>query len=234
MATKIDWTDESWNPVTGCTKHSAGCDNCYAERLARRLRGMKKQKEKYRNGFAVTCHPNEIEKASAFSAGKRVFVNSMSDLFHDEVQLSFLAEVFAAMGRAPDVTFQVLTKRAERMLELSPFLPWHANVWMGVTIEADEYAYRADLLRQTGAAIKFVSLEPLLGPVPSLQMDGLDWIICGGEKGLKPRPMEDSWVLDIRDRAVSLEIPFFFKQWGGRQGKIRGKMVQGQLWQQFP
>lgn len=234
MATKIDWTDSTWNPVTGCTKYSQGCDNCYAARMAPRLQGMKNQKGKYRNGFTVTCHPHELEKASKFSAGKRVFVNSMGDLFHEDVPFSFIAETFAEIGRSPDVTFQILTKRAERMLDLAPHLPWHGNVWMGVTIEADEYAYRAELLKQAGAAIKFVSLEPLLGPVPSLQLEGLDWVIIGGETGPRPRPMEASWVQDIRDCAVALGIPFFFKQWGGRNSRARGKMVQGRLWQQFP
>lgn len=234
MASKIDWTDSTWNPVTGCTKYSAGCDNCYAARMAPRLQGMKNQKGKYRNGFTVTCHPQELAKSSKFRAGKRVFVNSMSDLFHEDVPYSFIAETFAAMGQSPGVTYQVLTKRAERLLDLAPHLPWHANVWMGVTIEADRYAHRAELLKQTGAAVKFVSLEPLLGPVPSLQLEGLDWFIVGGETGPRPRPMEDSWVLDIRDRVVSAGIPLFFKQWGGRNNKMRGKTIQGRRWEQFP
>lgn len=234
MASKIDWTDATWNPVTGCTKYSPGCDNCYAARMAPRLKGMKNQKGKYRNGFTVTCHPNELAKSSEFRAGKRVFVNSMSDLFHEDVPFSFIAETFAAMGQSPGVAFQILTKRAERMLDLSPHLPWHGNVWMGVTIETDQYTHRAELLKQTGAAVKFVSLEPLLGPVPSLQLEGLDWVIVGGETGPRPRPMEASWVFDVRDRVVSAGIPFFFKQWGGRASKTRGKMIQGRLWQQFP
>ncbi|WP_243438175.1 DUF5131 family protein [Fundidesulfovibrio soli] len=233
MATKISWTDDTWNPVTGCTKHSAGCDNCYAERMAPRLRGMANQNGKYRNGFEVTCHPEVLSKPQR-SHVRRMFVNSMSDLFHKDVSLSFITQVFEVMGQVPAITFQILTKRAERLVELAPQLTWHPNVWMGVTIEADDYTFRADLLKQTAAAVKFVSLEPLLGPLPSLDVAGLDWVIVGGETGPGARPMLEPWVLDIRDRVVSAGIPFFFKQWGGRGNKTRGKMLQGKLWHQFP
>ena len=234
MLTKIAWTNQTWNPVTGCTKFSVGCDNCYAERMAPRLKGMKNQKGKYRNGFEVTCHPQTLSMPLKGRRARRVFVNSMSDLFHKEVPLSFITQVFDVMGNAPWITFQVLTKRAERLVELAPQLTWHPNVHMGVTIEADKYAFRAELLKETPAVVKFVSLEPLLSPVPSVNFAGLEWVIVGGETGQRARPMLEQWVLDIRDRVVGAGIPFFFKQWGGRNNTARGKMLQGQVWQQFP
>lgn len=230
--TKIDWTDGTWNPVTGCTKFSAGCDHCYAAKMAPRLRGMGHWK--YRNGFEVTCHPEVLMKPYSDKKPKKIFVNSMSDLFHDDVSEDFIWQTFEAMGAASWHKFQVLTKRAERLAAIASELPWYPNIWMGVTIENDNAAYRAELLRQTPAAVKFVSLEPLLSPLPSLDVVGLDWVIVGGETGPGARPMLEPWVRDLRDCAVGAGVPFFFKQWGGPNNKTRGKLVQGRRWTQFP
>ena len=228
----IEWTDATWNPVTGCTKASPGCDNCYAEKMAKRLQGMRKPK--YRNGFTVTCHPAELKTPATWKKPKMVFVCSMSDLFHQAVPDEFIHQVFQVMNHCQHHTFQVLTKRAKRLAELVPTLPWSANIWAGVTIEADAYVRRANLLKAVPAAVKYVSLEPLLGPLPSLDITGLDWIIVGGESGLRARPMDASWVRDIRDRATKQGVPFFFKQWGGRNKKAAGRTLDGRTWDQFP
>lgn len=230
--TKIHWTDATWNPVTGCTPISSGCANCYAQKMAHRLKRM--GQEKYRNGFEVTCHPDWLDWPLKDTRPKRIFVNSMSDLFHLDVPEAFIQDVFKMMGEAHWHTFQVLTKRADRLEEISSRLPWHPNIWMGVTIEDDPYTWRADALRSTGAAVKFVSLEPLLGPLPSLDLAGLDWVIVGGESGPKARPMQLPWVLPIRDASVAAGMPFFFKQWGGRRKPVDGDLLQGQRWHQFP
>lgn len=228
----ISWTNSTWNPVTGCSHVSLGCWNCYAEKMARRLKAM--GQIKYRNGFNVTCHNDWLDWPLRDRRSKRIFVNSMSDLFHSEVPDEFIQKVFDVMGQAYWHTFQILTKRPHRLAELASRLPWHKNVWMGVTIEDDRYSYRADLLRSTGAAVKFVSLEPLLGPLPSLNVDGLDWVIVGGESGLGSRPMMLPWVLPIRDAAVAAGIPFFFKQWGGTRKMANHDLLQGRQWKQFP
>ncbi len=228
----IEWTDATWNPITGCTKYSPGCDNCYAEKMAKRLHGM--GKPKYRNGFAVTCHPAELQTPATWRKPRMVFVCSMADLFHRSVPDAFIHQVFQVMNHCPQHTFQVLTKRATRFAELAPMLPWSSNIWAGVTIETDAYVRRASLLKAVPSAVKYVSLEPLLGPLPSLDITGLDWIIVGGESGLSARPMDVSWVTDIRDRAVKHGVPFFFKQWGGRNKKAAGRLLDGRTWDQFP
>lgn len=230
--TKINWTDATWNPVTGCTPISSGCANCYAEKLAPRLKLM--GQDKYRNGFKVTCHPDWLDRPLEDTRPKRIFVNSMSDLFHADVPEAFIQKVFETMRKAHWHTFQILTKRAERLAELAPRLTWHPNVWMGVTIEDDPYTWRADVLRSTGAAVKFVSLEPLLGPLPSFDLAGLDWVIVGGESGPKARPMQLPWVLPIRDASVAAGVPFFFKQKGDRRKLPGNDLLQGQHWHQFP
>jgi len=232
---KIKWTNDTWQVMTGCTKFSLGCVNCYAEAFAPNLKRM--GMANYQNGFdgfEVTCHPGELQKPLQERKPRKYFVCSMGDLFHDEVPLEYLLQVFAVMGKASQHTFQLLTKRAERLAELSPLLPWHKNIWCGVTIEADQYTYRADLLRTTGARLKFVSLEPLLSPLPSLDYSGLGWVIVGGESGRKARPMQESWAADIRDNALLKGIPFFFKQMGGSDKAKGGDLLQGQAWKQFP
>lgn len=231
-SSSIEWTDATWNPITGCTKYSPGCDNCYAEKMAKRLHGM--GKPKYRNGFNVTCHPAELQTPATWRKQKMVFVCSMSDLFHQAVPDAFIHQIFQVMNQCPHHTFQVLTKRAKRLAELATTLPWSKNIWAGVTIEADAYVRRADLLKEVPAEVKYVSLEPLLGPLPSLNVAGLDWIIVGGESGPGSRPMDVSWVTDIRDRAVGHGVPFFFKQWGGRNKKAAGRLLEGCTWDQFP
>jgi len=229
---KISWTDKVWNPVTGCTQISSGCARCYAKGYALRLQGT--GLPKYANGFNVTCHPGLLGMPSKWKRPCRVFVNSMSDLFHDLVPEQFILDVFTTMACYPHLTFQVLTKRPERLLALDAKLTWHPNIWMGVTIEEDAYAYRADLLRQTGAKVKFVSVEPLIAPVPSLNIQNLDWVIVGGEKAVGARPMRTEWVMPIKADAIVSGIPFFFKQWGSASTQFHPEMIDGEIWQQFP
>lgn len=209
----IEWTESTWNPLTGCTKISPGCRFCYAERMARRLQAM--GQPNYANGFRLSLHESALETPLGWKRPQMIFVNSMSDLFHKDVPLSFVQSVFDVMQRASWHTFQVLTKRSDRLLELSPALDWPANVWMGVSVENQQYIYRMDHLRLTDARIKFLSLEPLLGPLPALNLTGIDWVIVGGESGPGARPIEQSWVLDIRDQCLTFGVAFFFKQWGG-------------------
>jgi len=228
----IEWTESTWNPVTGCTKISSGCRHCYAERMARRLKAMGQRN--YRNGFQVTLQEHMLELPLKWRKPQHVFVNSMSDLFHRDVPLQFIRRVFSVMERAPRHTFQVLTKRGERLAELDPKLNWPANVWMGVTVETADHLDRLDCLRSTPAALKFVSMEPLLGPVAGLDLDGIDWVIVGGESGPGARPMKRSWPREIRDRCREQEVPFFFKQWGGVNKKKAGRKLDGRLWNQRP
>jgi len=230
--TRIEWTEATWNPLTGCTKISPGCKHCYAERMALRLRAM--GVDKYRNGFRLTLHPDTLAEPLRWTTPRTIFVNSMSDLFHHEVPLDFIQQVFDVMQRAHWHRFQVLTKRAERLHELDPLLPWPANVWMGVSVENATYTYRIDLLRQTGAAIKFLSLEPLLAPLPNLDLSGIDWVIVGGESGPGARPMAVEWVRDIRDQCLSAGVAFFFKQWGGTVKKRTGRLLDGRTWDEMP
>lgn len=229
---KIEWTEATWNPVTGCTKVSPGCMHCYAERMSRRLQVM--GLTKYQRGFDVALHPSLLRLPLAWKTPRRIFVNSMSDLFHEQVPLDFLQQALVAMGQASWHVFQVLTKRSQRLLQLDSELRWPENVWMGVSVETNSYLYRIDHLKHTHAKMKFVSLEPLLGALPDLQLDGIDWVIVGGESGPRARAIEEGWVLDIRDRCVAANIPFFFKQWGGVNKKRAGHELQEQVWQQMP
>ena len=229
---KIEWTDATWNPVTGCNKVSPGCKRCYAERLSLRLKatGM----AKYRNGFAVTLHPDTLEIPLRWRKPRSIFVNSMSDLFHDQVPDQFVRDVFDAMERAHWHRYQVLTKRPERVATLNSELPWPPQVWLGVSVESSRYVHRIALLRETGAAIKFLSLEPLLGPLPQLNLDGIDWVIVGGESGPGARPMSADWVRDIRDQCLTAGVPFHFKQWGGVFKKRHGRELDGRTWDEQP
>lgn len=228
----IEWTEATWNPVTGCTKISAGCKNCYAERMARRLQGM--GQPNYRNGFRLTLHEHAVALPFSWRKPQIVFVNSMSDLFHRDVPLAFLQRVFAVMQAAGQHRFQILTKRAERLRELAPLLPWPEHVWMGVSVENADHGDRISHLRATPAAVKFLSLEPLLGPLPGLDLHGIDWVIVGGESGPRARPMDAAWVRDLRDQCLAAGVPFFFKQWGGVWKKRTGRTLDGRTWDEMP
>jgi protein gp37 len=211
----IEWTESTWNPLTGCTKISPGCKNCYAERMALRLRAM--GQPNYVNGFRLTLHEQSLTLPLRWKSPQTIFVNSMSDMFHAEVPSDFIIRAFEVMRGAHWHKFQVLTKRAERVLDLDKYLPWAPNIWMGVSVENSDYVYRIDYLRQTSAAIKFLSLEPLLGPLDNLEPKKIDWVITGGESGAGAREMKSEWVTSIRDQCRSANVPFFFKQWGNRK-----------------
>ncbi len=230
--TKIEWTECSWNPVTGCTKVSAGCQNCYAATFAKRLKAM--HNPRYKNGFQVTVHEDLIKAPLTWKAPRKVFVNSMSDLFHEDLPDDLILKIFDTINRASWHTFQILTKRSERMLELSNHINWTDNVWMGVTVESEDCLYRVDDLKRTGARIKFISAEPLLTALDSLNLNGVDWIIVGGESGHHSRPMEENWVIDIRDKAREANVPFFFKQWGGTNKKKTGRLLEGRTYDEYP
>ncbi|MGD0779353.1 MAG: phage Gp37/Gp68 family protein [Dehalococcoidales bacterium] len=232
LSTAIEWTDSTWNPVTGCTKVSSGCMNCYAERLALRLQAM--GNPSYKNGFSVTLHEDALTLPLKWKKPQTIFVNSMSDLFHENIPLEFILRVFDIMRRADWHCFQILTKRSERMLELSPRLPWVSNIWMGITVEAENYMYRIEHLKGTGAAVKFLSLEPLLSPINNLSLAGIDWVIVGGESGPNARPMKKDWVVDIRNQCQNKNVPFFFKQWGGINKKKAGRELDGRIWSEIP
>ena len=232
MASKIEWTDATWNPVTGCSKISAGCKHCYAERMARRLQAMRL--EKYRNGFAVTTHSDALDAPLVWKRPRHIFVNSMSDLFHDDVPADFIRDVFQTMTAADWHQYQVLTKRPERALLLANYLPWPPQVWVGTSVENADCAWRIDYLRQTPAPVKFLSLEPLLGPLPELDLDDIDWVIVGGESGPGARPMDADWARDIRDQCLAAAVPFFFKQWGGSQKKRNGRLLDSRTWDEMP
>ncbi len=229
---RIEWTEATWNPVTGCTKVSAGCQHCYAERMARRLQAM--GNPNYAKGFTPTTHEGTLALPLQWKKPRVVFVNSMSDLFHEAVPEAFIQAVFATMRQASWHTFQVLTKRSERLYELDRQIDWPANVWMGVSVENQDYTFRIEHLVGTRAQVKFLSLEPLLGPLPSLNLAGIDWVIVGGESGPGARPMRKEWVVDIRDQCLAAELPFFFKQWGGVHKKRNGRTLQGRIWSQMP
>jgi protein gp37 len=230
--TAIEWSDSTWNPVTGCTKISPGCKHCYAERMAIRLAGM--NQPRYRNGFKVTLQPDLVRLPLRWRQPRVIFVNSMSDLLHEETPESFIAEVFQTMLDAHWHTFQILTKRAERLAEIAGRLPWPINVWMGVSVESPRYLNRVERLRQVPGAVRFLSVEPLLARIPSLPMTGIDWVIVGGESGPGARPMEAGWVREIRDRCVAEGIPFFFKQWGGTRKNRTGRILDGRTWDEMP
>lgn len=233
MATsRIEWTEATWNPTTGCTKVSPGCKHCYAERMSHRLRAM--GVAKYQLGFKPALHAEAISIPLAWRKPRRIFVNSMSDLFHDKMPKSFIDDVFSVMRMAYWHQFQVLTKRSERLLDLDDSIDWPANVWMGVSVESADYMHRIDHLRKTHAKLKFLSLEPLLGPLPRLNLRGMDWAIVGGESGPGARPLDAQWVRDIRDRCVDKGVAFFFKQWGGVIKKHAGRKLDGREWNQMP
>jgi protein gp37 len=240
--TSIEWTDATWNPTTGCRKVSPGCDHCYAATLAKRLKAMGNPRYQTDGpdgpGFGLALHPDKIDEPKHWREPRRVFVNSMSDLFHVEVPAEFIARVFRTMAETPRHQFQVLTKRPKRMKQIVSALPAQlrelANVWLGVSIENDEYTWRADYLRMTPAAVRFLSLEPLLGPLPSLNLSSIDWAIVGGESGPNHRPMDPGWVRGIRDRCATNGVAFFFKQWGGRTPKAGGREIDERTWNEMP
>lgn len=228
----IEWTNATWNPVTGCDKVSAGCAHCYAERFAERFRGV--SNHPFKQGFDLKLWPARLELPLTWKSPKVIFVNSMSDLFHKDIPLRFIQKTFNVMRQAHWHTFQVLTKRAERLEEISSKLSWAPNIWMGVSVETDKFTYRIDHLRKTQAQVKFLSLEPLLGPLPNLKLKKIDWAIVGGESGPGARPMDGSWVLDIKSQCEKTKVPFFFKQWGGVWKKKNGRTLQGRTWNQMP
>jgi protein gp37 len=228
----IEWTESTWNPLTGCTKISPGCQNCYAERMSKRLQAMKQQN--YANGFKLTIHEHSLKLPHRWKKARTIFVNSMSDLFHEDVPAEFIQRVFNVMKQTNWHRFQILTKRSDRLLKLDYDLPWMSHIWIGVSVENKDYAFRIDHLRKTGASAKFLSLEPLLGPLPRLNLKGIDWVIVGGESGPGARPIERSWVIDIQKQCQDRNIPFFFKQWGGVNRKKAGRKLEGEEWLEMP
>ena len=239
--TGIEWTETTWNPTTGCDRVSVGCDNCYALTLAKRLKAM--GNPKYQNdgdpkssgpGFGLTLHDYQLELPYGWRAPRLVFVNSMSDLFHPDVPLEFIQKIFEVMADTPRHTYQILTKRSKRLAALADELEWPSNVWMGVTVENDRYAFRVDHLRSVNATVRFISAEPLLGPLPNLDLSGIDWLIAGGESGHGARRVEEPWIRDLRDQCSSAGTAFFFKQWGGRTPKANGRELDGVFYDEMP
>lgn len=228
----IEWTDATWNPVTGCSKVSPGCKNCYAERLAARLKAM--GNPRYSHGFEVTLHHDQLMLPLRWKQPRKIFVNSMSDLFHEEVPNDFIFQAFEVMEKASWHRFQILTKRDERLAQLASQLPWPPNVWQGVSVENAEYTPRIESLVKVPAAVRFISVEPLLGPIKNLPLKGISWVIVGGESGPNYREVEASWVREIRDQCVRAHVPFFFKQWGGITSKAGGRHLDRKLWNEMP
>lgn len=231
-ASKIEWTEMTWNPSTGCTKISAGCANCYAEIMTRRLQAM--GMKKYEDGFNFACHVSELAIPYNWKKPRKVFVNSMSDLFHEDMPLEFLKKVFKVMNECPNHIFQVLTKRADRLYFLSRELDWSPNIWVGVTVEDNSLKERIDYLREVPSSIRFLSLEPLLTPLQNLDLTNIDWVIVGGESGANSRPIEKEWVVDIKNQCSEQNIPFFFKQWGGWNKKANGNLLEGRIYNEVP
>ena len=229
---KIEWTDASWNPVTGCSKVSPGCAHCYAETFAERFRGV--PGHPYEQGFDLRLWPTRLDLPLRWKQPRRIFVTSMADLFHEEVPFEFVQRVFEVMAQAEWHQFQVLTKRHERLAQLAPRLPWPDNVWAGVSIENSRFIHRADYLREVPAAVRFISAEPLLGPLSGLDLTGIDWLIAGGESGAGHRPIKAAWVEELRDRCLAEGIAFFFKQWGGRTSKTGGRLLEEREWNEMP
>ena len=229
---KIEWTEMTWNPTTGCSKVSDGCKYCYAEIMSRRLQatGIKK----YAAGFSIRIHEDQLNIPYRWKKRRMVFVDSMSDLFHEEIPVDFIRKVFHVMNDNPRHIFQILTKRAERLFEVQHELTWSENIWMGVTVENEKVTDRIDFLRNTGAKIKFLSCEPLLGRLSGLDLHNIDWVIVGGESGYHPRPMDPAWVKDIRDQCQNAGVPFFFKQWGGKNKKRNGRILEGKIFDEMP
>lgn len=234
MATisNIEWTEMTWNPVTGCTKISQGCKNCYAERMTKRLTAM--GSDRYRNGFRVTLHPDSLDAPRKWKQGRIVFVNSMSDLFHHDIPLPYIQRVFNTMRDCPHHTFQVLTKRSERLAELARSLPWPENVWMGVSVEDSRVIHRIANLQAVPAAVRFLSLEPLIGPLDDIPLNGIRWVIVGGESGPRARPMKKEWASSILRQCRSARVPFFFKQWGGVRKDLTGRTLNGRTYDEMP
>ena len=228
----IEWTDATWNPVTGCSKVSPGCKNCYAERLAARLEAM--GNPRYRNGFEVTLHPDQLTLPLRWKGPRKIFVNSMSDLFHEAIPDDFIKQVFDVMAKADWHVFQILTKRAKRLEALAAQLPWPENIWQGVSVESEEYTWRIRHLQEVPAAVRFISVEPLLGPISRLPLKGINWVIVGGESGPRFRVAQPIWIRSIRDQCLRTKVPFFFKQWGGFTSKAGGRQLDGRLWSQLP
>ena len=229
---RIEWTNATWNPVTGCTKISHGCKNCYAERMARRLYFM--GQDRYRNGFRITLHMDLIEQPLHWKKPKYIFVNSMSDLFHEDVPAEFIERIFKIMIRAEWHIFQILTKRSERLRKIADNLPWAQNIWVGVTVESQDYIYRIDHLRNIPASRKFISIEPMLSPISQLPLRDIAWVIVGGESGPGARPLKPEWVRTIRDQCLDRGVSFFFKQWGGTKKSRTGRMLDGRTWDEIP
>lgn len=230
--TKIEWTETSWNPVTGCSKISPGCQNCYADKMSLRLKAM--GQKNYANGFKLTIHRDMLNRPLIWKKPQMIFVNSMSDLFHEDIPDEFISTVFDTMGKVHWHRFQILTKRSSRLIKIAPYLNWFPNIWLGVSVENDDYLHRIDHLLKTPASIKFVSFEPLLGSISRTNFTGLNWIIVGGESGHKSRPMLEEWALQIRNNCSILGIPFFFKQWGGLNKKKKGRFLQGVIYNDMP
>lgn len=228
----IEWTEMTWNPTTGCNKISAGCKYCYAEVMSKRLQSM--GIEKYKDAFKIKIHEDSLNIPYTWKSSKVVFVNSMSDLFHKDIPLEFIKKVFAVMNDNPQHVFQVLTKRAERLFELHKEVNWTHNIWMGVSIENEKVVNRIDFLRKTKSKVKFLSCEPLIGPLNKLNLKKIDWVIVGGESGHKPRPMDVDWVLDIQEQCKKANVAFFFKQWGGRNKKAAGRELNGRTYDEMP
>lgn len=230
----IEWTEMTWNPTTGCDKISTGCKFCYAEVMSKRLQAM--GVEKYKNNFKLTIHEDELNKPYNWRKPRIVFVNSMSDLFHKDVPIDFIKKVFKVMKDNPQHVFQVLTKRADvlRYYDSEGFLEWTHNIWMGVSVENSKVMNRIELLRETGARVKFLSCEPLIGATPNLPLKGIDWVIVGGESGRKPRLMKEQWVIDIKNQCLEADVSFFFKQWGGTNKKKTGRIFEGKTWDEMP
>ena len=232
VGTSIEWTTATWNPLTGCTKISPGCARCYAERMSNRLKRM--GQPNYANGFELNLHERMLDLPLRWKKPQSVFVNSMSDLFHKDVPVDFIRRVFDVMHQAHWHQFQVLTKRADRLEEVSPLLPWPDNVWQGVSVENADYTFRIDHLRRTGAKTKFLSIEPLLGPLPDLDLTGIDWAIIGGESGPGARPVQKEWIVDVIRQCEAADVPVFFKQWGGTNKKKSGRLLEGRTWDEVP
>ena len=232
--TKIEWTESTWNPITGCTKITSGCKFCYAEVMARRLKAM--GQEKYRNGFELTLHPQTLQEPYSWKKSKMIFVNSMSDLFHKDIPIEYIQKVFRVIKENPHHVFQVLTKRADilRYYDSEGWLEWPHNLWMGVTVESIDVIHRIENLRNTNARVKFLSCEPLLSPLEHMNLKGIDWVIVGGESGRTPRPMKEEWVVDIKEQCQHANVAFYFKQWGGTNKKKSGSALKGKAYKEMP
>jgi protein gp37 len=229
---EIEWTDATWNPITGCTKISPGCANCYAETFAERFRGV--PNHPYQQGFDLKLWPDRLILPSQWKKPKRIFVNSMSDLFHKDVPEEYILKVFSVMNEVDRHQFQILTKRADRLFALNSKLNWTKNIWMGVSVENADYTSRIDFLRQTNAQVKFLSVEPLLGAIPNLNLTNIDWVIVGGESGHHARSVSEEWIIDIKNQCQAANVRFFFKQWGGRNRKKAGRLLEGRTWDEMP